>query len=123
MKLKPEEALSAAVKDMVAIWQNQRRFNGVAFHVPNEFQAVKNGKAAWAKKRRIGCVAGAPDWVFLWEGSGAVVELKVPGNGLSEPQRAMQALCDFYQIPYAVCRSIDEVEAFLISAGALDSTR
>lgn len=122
MKLKPEEAISAAVNDMVKLWQNQRRFNGVAFHVPNEFQAVKNGAAAWAKKKRIGCAAGAPDWVFLWDGRGAVVELKAGKNdikGLKGDQLNMQELCRWYNIPHAVCRCIEDVEVFLKDIGAL----
>lgn len=125
MKLKPEEALSAAVKDMLTIRRNQGRLRAMFFHVPNEFQATKNGAAAWAKKLRIGCVAGAPDWVVMWSGGGCFIELKTPQNkrGLSPEQLEFALECEVVGVHYHVCRSVEDVESCLKKHGALDFSR
>lgn len=71
-----EDDLSRAVK----IWLNKLNEIGsistVHFHVPNEFKPHKSAMKAWAKKKSIGCVAGAPDWVVVWQGGCLMLELK-----------------------------------------------
>lgn len=71
-----EDDLSAAVKDWLNKLNEIGAISTVHFHVPNEFKPYKNATKAWAKKRRIGCVAGAPDWVIIWQGGCLMLELK-----------------------------------------------
>lgn len=119
MRMGPEDILSSRVNQALKWWKNQGRINALCFHVPNEFVAKKNGAAAWAKKKLLGCVAGAPDWVILWKGGCACIELKAKGNKLSASQKAVQAICEQIGVPYAVCYSVEEVEEALQQAGAL----
>lgn len=83
----------------------------VFFHVPN---GEKRDPRTAAKIKAMGGLAGVPDFVFLLpNGQAGFIELKVSDGALSPSQiefrqKAMALNCGF-----AVCRSLDEVEATL----------
>ena len=75
-----EDDLSAAVKDWLNKLNEIKAITTVHFHIPNEFKPYKSAVRAWNKKKRIGCVAGAPDWVVIWQGGCLMLELKNKTN-------------------------------------------
>ncbi len=127
MKLTPEDALSADLKIALDRLKQRNIFNGVYFHVPNEFKAIKNGFAAWAKKEAIGCVSGAPDWVITWQGGTLLVELKAKKNmkaalgAMRDGQRDFAIACNKSGVQYEVCISIEQVIRHLQRLGAFNS--
>lgn len=108
----PENQLSADLNTALNRLRDAGVFHGVFFHVPNEFKPTKNFFAAWAIKKLIGCVSGAPDWVILWRGGFLLVELKakktIPAalKAMREDQSAFGLLCEKYGIPYEVHISV-----------------
>lgn len=71
-----EDDLSAAVKEWLNKLNEMSAIETIHFHIPNEFLPHKSAVKAWAKKKRIGCVAGAPDWVVIWQSGCLMLELK-----------------------------------------------
>lgn len=55
------------------------------------FPAGGGGKARGGRLKRMGMVAGVPDWLIVYQGRALFVELKIPGGRLSGPQRATHA--------------------------------
>jgi hypothetical protein len=118
-----EDDLSEAVKKWLDRLNEIGAVNTVHFHVPNEFVALVNRIAAWAKKLRIGCLAGAPDWVIAWCGGVLFLELKHAKtmnqalNKMSDQQKDMAALCQRKNIPYAVVHDKESFMAALNQVG------
>lgn len=66
------------------------------------------------KLKRMGLKTGWPDFQFIMpNGQAAFIELKVDDNDLSDEQIAVRAKLCALRCGYAVCRSLDEVEAVL----------
>lgn len=113
--LKPEDQLSADLKTALDRLHSRGILRAVYFHVPNEFYAFKNRMAAWAIKKTIGCVAGAPDWVIIWRGGVLLVELKAKKTikaalgALNDDQRNFAMTCEKYGIVYEVHISVEGV--------------
>lgn len=122
--MKPENQLSADLCTALTRIRDAGIFPAVFFHVPNEFKPTKNFMAAWAIKKAIGCVAGAPDWVILWKGGFLLVELKaektIPAalNAMRDDQRKFAMMCDKYGIPYEVHIEVKTVIQSLRRKGA-----
>jgi hypothetical protein len=84
--------------------------------------AVPNGGARSATEAAIligqGVLPGAPDLVLIVEGGHVLlIELKAPKGRITEAQVAFRNRCWGLDIPYAVCRSVDDIEAFLRDCG------
>jgi hypothetical protein len=122
--LTPENQLSADLCTALNRLRDADMFDAMFFHVPNEFHAFKNRMAAWAIKKAIGCVLGAPDWVIVWRGGVLLVELKAAKtqkaalNAMRDGQRDFAMLCDKYGIPYEVHISVEGVLRSLQGRGA-----
>jgi hypothetical protein len=94
------------------------------------------------KRRAMGCIPGACDWVFVWKGGGAWIELKTPGGEkrmrvvqrvgyqklhgtsvapgrLSDGQLAFGSWCESTGANRAVCHTVDEAIERLRAWGAL----
>jgi hypothetical protein len=78
--------------------------------IPNE---GKRSKVAGGIMRSMGLTRGAADIVFLWANGCACVEMKSETGKQSIYQKIFQGDCLLNGIPYAVCRSADEVVIFL----------
>lgn len=85
-----EDDLSEAVKNWLNKLNEIGAISTIHFHVPNEFKPHKSAVKAWAKKKRIGCISGAPDWVIVWQGGCLLLELK----NKSSLQTATTAMLD-----------------------------
>lgn len=79
----------------------------IVFHPPN---GGLRGKAEAARLKWLGTVAGIPDLVVLGrDGKAWLIEMKAPGGSLSAAQRDMCDRLAALRVPYAICRSIDDV--------------
>lgn len=122
--MNPEDILSSDLKTALERLKLRGIFNGVFFHVPNEFKASKNFFAAWDKKEKIGCVAGAPDWVISWQGGNLFVELKAKKTmpaalkAMRDGQRDFAKNCNESGVQYEVCISVAQVIHHLYRLGA-----
>src|SRR5918999_659594 len=86
--------------------------DGVVFyHCPN---GEKRDAAAGGKLKAMGVQAGVPDLCFVLPmGKAAFIELKRPGEVLSDAQIALRRVLVAAGAGYAVARSLDEVEEIL----------
>lgn len=111
-----EDDLSEAVKDWLNKLNEIGAISTVHFHVPNEFKPYKNATKAWAKKKRIGCVAGAPDWVIVWQDGCLMLELKnktslqTATTAMSENQKEFARECEKKELHY---RLVWDKESFI----------
>ncbi len=72
------------------------------------------------RDKRLGVKAGIPDVVIIgFDGIARYIELKTAAGKLSESQKAFRAFCSLHDIPWALCRSVDEVKGALGSWGLL----
>jgi hypothetical protein len=94
------------------------------------------------KRRAMGCLPGAADWVFVWASGGGWIELKIPGGNqvwrkvkrvggeklhptktpagrLNDEQVAFQGWCNSAGANHAICHSVGEAEAVLQDWGAV----
>jgi hypothetical protein len=121
-----EKDLSAAVRLALIEWTMQGRWYGEAFHVENEVQPPKGMLPHqrikfFQKRKRIGVMPGADDWVFFWDGGYTKIELKPStSKKLSTAQMEYMTRCFEKGIPYNVCYTVAEVEAVLVEAGGLN---
>lgn len=81
------------------------------------FFAIPNGgsrnRLEALKLKRTGTTAGVPDLEILHLGRALFVELKTAKGALSKTQRHTIPRIEAAGCPVAVCRSLDEVKAFL----------
>lgn len=108
MRKQTESAIQIAVAEFLAVALP----NSVkAFHVPN---GGRRDARTGAKLKREGVKAGAPDWIILREGGAcALIELKNERGNLSMPQKKWRDWCGLHGVPYAVCRSVGDVQSVL----------
>lgn len=95
-------ALTVMLPDDCVAWSNENRRNG-----------VREG----ARRKARGCIAGVPDMEFHYRGRAMCVELKAEKGRLSPEQKALHARLKAAGTPVAVCRSLDDVTAFLTAQG------
>ena len=87
---------------------NALRLKCFWFHVPN----THSGGVRWGSKlKSLGLRAGVSDLVFMLPGGKcACMELKTPSGRLSPKQRDFREVCDELDVPYVICRSLEDVE-------------
>ena len=117
---KGEDALSIHVADMMRKFTKDGAYRGVWFHVPNE---GKRTDYAGAKCKAMGMIPGVTDFIFMWDGGHGGIELKVKKNPLTDTQEDFKSWCDDSGVPWALCRSKEEVYATLLGWGALRVTQ
>jgi len=82
-----------------------------AIHVPN---GGKRDAKTGARLKREGVKAGVADFViFMRGGVCAMIELKTEKGRLSKAQKDWQDWAGEFGLPYAVCRSVEEVADIL----------
>lgn len=104
---RPEAALQVAVMQYLALALPN---TAVAFHPANE---GRRSARAGADLKRQGLLPGLPDVFVLWRGSVYAIELKAGKGRVSAQQTATHKRLVAAGCPVSVCRSIDDVEAFL----------
>ena len=112
---RPEDALQASVARYLNILEGQGHL--LWFHVPN---GGKRHILEAVKMKRMGVKAGVPDLVIIPKaGPVCFIELKAEDGDTTELQEFWIKSLPDYGCPCEVCRSLDEVRAFLYRAGVV----
>jgi hypothetical protein len=85
------------------------------FSVPNEawFRPGRTAHAHVAALKRKGMTPGAPDLVLFWENRVLFIEVKRPGQPLSDNQKVFKRNCQRVGQPYVVVHSDLELAQYL----------
>lgn len=111
---RPEEILQRQVVSLL----NVTAPNCIWFATTN--QRGTRSRAEMGILKAMGVRAGVADLVFvLADGRAAFIELKAPDGRQSPAQALFQADCEFHGVPYAVCRSLPEVQGTLAAWGCV----
>jgi hypothetical protein len=105
MKNRPEEDLQkAAVALLTATLTDEVFF----FHVPNQ----KGTRSTFESRllKALGVKPGVADLIFLFDGRMYAMELKAPRAYQSPAQKQFEAACKKINVPYEICRSLEEVQ-------------
>ncbi|MEN5278937.1 hypothetical protein ABE527_18570 [Brucella sp. TWI432] len=120
VKLGPEDVISIDFANRPREWTITRRLIAVWTHIPNEVAGgSKNAGLRYAIAKALGMISGAADYVFLWDGGSAAIEMKAPKGTQSGNQSDFQKWCELMDVPYYVTRSADEAEEKLRTLGIL----
>lgn len=84
------------------------------WHTPN---GSERNRAVAAKLKSHGVKPGVPDVTVLWRGRPIFIELKTARGSLQPDQRTWRDRLTEQGVPWALCRSLDEVVAFLVAQG------
>lgn len=113
LKMGPEDMLSYEL----AIWLRTQYFDGklnaVFTHIANEGA----GKVAMIRKKAIGMMPGAADWLITDGRRIVFIELKAGKNKQSAAQIEFNGWCNEVGVPYAVCYTLEAAIAFIKDAG------
>lgn len=112
MRNNPEEIIHRAVAAFLrlALMESECLW----WHVPN---GGLRSRAAAGRLKAMGTRRGVPDFAFILPGGvSAFIELKADG-GLSPEQRAFRDDCQRIGAKWAICRSVEDVAAVLLSWG------
>jgi hypothetical protein len=94
-------------KSVVGWLQLQEAMGRLTYHaVPNE--GKRSYKTA-ARLQSIGMRAGVPDLVIIGHFGVGYIELKTPAGRQSDFQKAWEARLKDFEIPHAICRSLESV--------------
>lgn len=122
----PEDDLALVVGSALRGWVLEGKLHATFTCVPHEVGAVsrnspafRTAQARYAKNIAAGLIAGSGDYVFVGEGAAGWIELKSSTGSLSPDQRDFREWCGFVGAHYAVCRTLDEVQATLRGWGML----
>lgn len=115
-RVKPEENLCIGIADMLRQASLQNRLKAVWSHVPNE--GKRHLKVA-AIMKAMGMLPGTPDYFFIWDTGGGLIEIKAGKGRMSDNQVDYKAWCDMLNIKHAVCRSLIEVTETITGWGIL----
>jgi hypothetical protein len=122
----PEDELALHVGTALRAWTLDGSLHATWTCVPHEVGAVskqspefRSAQARYAKNVAQGLIAGSGDYVFVGDGTAGWIELKSSTGSLSTDQKDFRAWCEHVSARYAVCRTIDAVEATLREWGML----
>lgn len=101
-RLEPEQRESIELADILRKATSNGSLKAVWSHVANE---GKRSQIVGAILKAMGLIPGAPDFWFIWEKGGGVIELKIKPNKLSDNQNYFFKWCDHNNVPRAVCYS------------------
>ncbi len=113
--MKPESIIQRAIRTHL----DTLGFRSV--HVPNGAQLAGNGQQRAMQMnamKRDGLMVGFPD-LIVYGPNGRVghIEVKVEGSKQADTQKAVEAWMRNWNQPYAICRSIADVDATLSEWG------
>jgi hypothetical protein len=110
----PEDDLAIQVGSALRVWTLEGRLNVTFTHVPHEVGGAGGAaKTRMALAKAMGLIAGSGDYVFIGSRTSGWIELKSATGSLSPIQRDFRDWCTRCGVEYAVCRTVDNVEATL----------
>ncbi|MBU6232438.1 VRR-NUC domain-containing protein [Patescibacteria group bacterium] len=88
-----------------------RPSEAIWFHVPN--QQGTRSLIEMCRLKGLGVLPGVSDIVIVTKSVTLFIEIKSKRGTLSNAQREIQRRCCQMGIPYAICRSLDDVISFI----------
>ena len=117
-----EDKLTNEIALYLKIAVLEGRIKGVFFHIPNEsVSKTKRDMLRIMKKKQLGMISGAPDFVIVTPNITIFIELKTKKGRQSDFQKMFQIWSEKNDIAYYVVRSVDELESILKINGVLSS--
>ena len=99
------------------------RSRGIFCHsVPNE-GAGRNNAVRTAQLVTTGLFPGVGDLVVWWPKGIGYLEVKTATGRQSERQKHFQEMCENNNIPYAVVRSVEDVQTYMKEMGFIEKPR
>lgn len=90
----------------------------IIHHSPNEGnRGGRKGAIDGARRKAMGVLPGFFDFIVIVGQSTYFIEVKASGGSLHKSQREFRDKLDYNGVPWAVCRSVDDAEAFLQQEG------
>lgn len=116
MRLGDEDRICVQAADYLRLLCLEESKKLVWFHPANE---GKRHRLIALLLKAMGLIPGTPDIVILWGNGCGLIELKSKKGRQNDNQKYFQAWAEYCGVPYAVCRSVDEVRSNLRKWGAL----
>lgn len=85
---------------------------GIVYHIKNDGETEAKRK----RNAAIGVLSGVADLHVVWAGGHGYIEVKLPKKtSVQKPsQIEFEKTCKALKVPYAVCRSLDDVTQFVL---------
>lgn len=115
-----ETQICIALINQLTLLKTLNQTEGIWIHIPNEISGNKN-PIFGSLLKKMGKLKGAPDYVFIWRKKVGFIEVKTEKGKLSEYQKDFEGQCERLEIPYAMCRSVEECLAKLSEWGFLST--
>jgi hypothetical protein len=103
-----EDLLQRAIVDYLRLSMTK----GIVYHINNDGETrIKRMRNA-----SIGVLSGVADLHVVWAGGHGYIEVKLPKKtSVQKPsQIEFEKTCKALKVPYAVCRSLDDVTQFVL---------
>ena len=115
-----EDKLTNQIALCLKIAVLEGRLKGVFFHVPNEsVSKTKKDMLRLLKKKQLGMISGAPDFVIVTQNKTLFIELKTTKGRQSDFQKLFQTWSAKNNIQYYIVRDIKDLEDILLSNGVM----
>ena len=115
-----EDKLTNQIAFYLKIAVLEGRLKGVFFHVPNEtVSKTKRDLLRIIKKKNLGMISGAPDFVIVTQNITIFIELKTKKGRQSDFQKMFQLWSEKNNIQYYVVRDVEDLEKILLNNGVL----
>ena len=115
-----EDKLTNEIAIYLKINVLEGKLKGVFFHVPNEsVSKTKRDMLRIMKKKHLGMIPGAPDFIIVTHDKTLFIELKTKKGRQSEFQKMFQIWSEKNDIQYYIIRDVPTLETILKSTGVL----
>lgn len=109
-----EDKLTNEIAIFLKIAVLEGNLKGVFFHVPNEsVSKTKRDMLRIMKKKHLGMVSGAPDFIIVTSNKTIFIELKTAKGHQSEFQKMFQIWSEKNGISYHIVRNVEELKNIL----------
>lgn len=117
-----EDKLTNEIAIFLKIAVLEGKLKGVFFHVPNEsVSKTKRDMLRIMKKKHLGMISGAPDFIIVTQDKTLFIELKTHKGRQSEFQKMFQEWSEKNGIQYYIVRSVEELETALKTNGIMQT--
>jgi len=106
-RVKPEARECILFANLCRTASLKEELKAVWFSVTNEYSG-KHNPIFGAVMGAMGRIRGAPDYVFMWEGGCACIEMKSEKGRLSANQKIFKEWCETKNVTYVVCYTAQE---------------
>ena len=115
-----EDKLTNEIAIFLKIAVLEGKLKGVFFHVPNEsVSKTKRDMLRIMKKKQLGMISGAPDFIIVTRDKTLFIELKTKKGRQSDFQKMFQIWSEKNDIQYYIIRDVPTLETILKNTGVL----